>query len=226
MGEKMMRLILLLGIFALACSAGIVTGQNIFASGQGTVTVPADLSMITVSVQSRTDNASIASSMIEAKLNETIDALIAAGVKRDEILPIQASSVSSITSSSKNCWKENNTTVCRDITMSELGKSITINLKTTDQTILNNIIEAANSTGARAYVEYGLSDLSKATNDASKKAVENARINAEDMAAAAGAHLGKVLNIYGSGFPYISKSKEPGMVDVTYNIEAIYELVE
>ncbi|MDD1742893.1 MAG: SIMPL domain-containing protein [Methanotrichaceae archaeon] len=224
----MKRLILLLGFIALACSSAIVTGQNIrtvSVIGEGTATVPADLSMITVTVQSRADNATVASSMIDAKLNETIDALVAAGVKRDEILPIQASSVSSITSSSKNCWKENNTTVCKDVTTSELGKSITINLKTTDQAILDNIREASNSTGANAYVEYGLSDSTKATADARKKAVENARINAQDMAAAAGARLGEVLNIYGSGFPYIAKSKEPGMVDVKYNIEAIYELM-
>jgi uncharacterized protein len=221
----MKRLVLLLGIIALACCSAIATGQQISAPGEGTVTVPADLSMITVSVESRADNATVASLMIDAKLNETIDALVAAGVKREEILPIRASSASSITSSSKNCWKENNTTVCKDVTTSELGKSMTINLKTTDQTIIKKTLEAADSAGAKAFVEYGLSDLTEAEADARKKAVENARNNAQDMADAAGARLGKVLNIYGSGYPYIAESNEPGMVDVTYGIVAIYELI-
>ncbi|MCJ7444778.1 MAG: SIMPL domain-containing protein [Methanotrichaceae archaeon] len=224
----MNRLAVLLGVIILASLFVNAVGQStrtVSAPGEGTVEVPADISMITVSVESKAENATIAATEMEEKLNQTIDALLAAGVKREEVLPFQATSVVSITSSSKNCWKENNTTSCKDITTSELKKSIVINLETTDQEAINRVIGAAESVGAEAFVDYGLSDLTSAATDARKKAVENARNNAQEMATAAGARLGKVLNIYGSGYPYSIESDKPGMVDVTYNIVAIYELI-
>ena len=69
-------------------------------------------------------------------------------------------------------------------------------MKTTDKSRIDSVVNAAKSAGADAYVAgYGLSDNSKAVAEARQKAVANAKENAQGMASAAGARLGKVLDI-------------------------------
>jgi uncharacterized protein YggE len=77
---------------------------------------------------------------------------------------------------------------------------------------------------------YGLSDNSKAVAEARQKAVANAKENAQGMASAAGARLGKVLDISEYGYPDVrvkesSFSGQPGIVEVTSYVVVTYEIV-
>jgi uncharacterized protein YggE len=79
---------------------------------------------------------------------------------------------------------------------------------------------------------YSISDKSQAIAAARKKAIDNARSNAEDMASAAGVKLGKAIDIKDYGYPNISfnepfgsPSTLPGTVSVTSYVAVTYEIL-
>ena len=199
--------------------------------GEGTVSVPADIATISVSVQSGNENMTKASASVQEKMAQVIDALKAAGVKDDEIMPGQASGVTSYQSTSKVCKRVNNSTICENDTtsLSSLERSTIIRLKSTDETRINRVLDAARSAGAQAHVAgYGLSDSGKAATQARQKAVANAKENAAAMAAGEGMRLGAVLDISDYGYPmalndYSGSSAQLGMVDVTSYVIVTYE---
>ncbi len=225
----MKRLAILLGIVIFAALSAQAEGDNpnLTTLGEGTVTVPADTVAISVSVQSNNENTSLAQSEVQEKMNQAIDALKAAGVKDEEILPGQASGVTDIQSSSRTCKVVNNTTVCENTTqrVSSLEKTTIVRLKTRDESKINSVVNAAKSAGASADVEgYGLGDTGAASSQARQKAVDNAKENAEGMATAAGGRLGNLVDISDYALPYVSSSDQPGMVDVTSYVVVTYEI--
>jgi uncharacterized protein len=221
-------------IFVIAAAAQADSGNpTLTIEGMGTATAPADTVRISVSVTSTNNNMTQAQAEVQEKMSKAIDALKAAGVKDDEIMPGQSSGVTSYQSTSKVCKVINNTTVCENNSYgaSSLEKSAVVRMKTTDQSRIDSVVNAAKSAGANAYMAgYGLSDTSKAVTEARQKAVANAKENAQGMASAAGAHLGKVLDISEYGYPDVSMgtsafSGQPGMVEVTSNVIVTYEIV-
>jgi uncharacterized protein len=234
----MKRLAILLGLAlltVLVVSAAGQRTQGVHAFGEGTATVPADIVIISVGVQSNNTNASQAAAENALLLNKTIDALTGAGVKKDEIIPGQSSGISSSHFESNICRLANNTTVCENTSnaLSLLTSSILIRLKTTDQDKVNRVLEAAKSQGATASIMgYSISDKSQAVAEARKKAIDNARSNAEDQASAAGVKLGKAIDISDYGYPDISFN-EPfgssvtsrGTVSVTSYVAVTYEIL-
>ncbi|MFB3765040.1 MAG: SIMPL domain-containing protein [Methanotrichaceae archaeon] len=219
-------LAILCGIIVLAVSAGLAQ-NTVSANGEGTVTVPADVTIITVSVESNNQNATLAANEVQNKLNKAEDAVVAAGVNRQDILSGQASGTSSFQSSSRVCRIVNNTTIC-DVTSSaanKIMKSISVRINTIDQERINDVINAAKSTGSDASVTgYSLSNAKSAIAEAKKRAVQNAKENAEAEASAAGVSVGKVLDIsdYGA-YPSMSMSQS-GMVDVTSYVIVTYQI--
>jgi uncharacterized protein YggE len=234
----MKRLAILLGLAlltVLVVSAAGQRTQGVHAFGEGTATVPADIVIISVGVQSNNTNASQAAAENALLLNKTIDALTGAGVQKDEIMPGQSSGISSSHFESNICKLVNNTTVCENTSnaLSLLTSSILIRLKTTDQDKVNRVLEAAKSQGAMASIMgYSISDKSQAVAEARKKAIDNARSNAEDQASAAGVKLGKAIDISDYGYPDISFN-EPfgssvtsrGTVSVTSYVAVTYEIL-
>jgi uncharacterized protein len=234
----MKRLAILLGLALLTVLVVSAAGQGtqgIRVFGEGTATVPADTVIISVGVQSNNTNASQAAAENALLLNKTIDALTRAGVQKDEIMPSQSSGISSSHFESNICRQVNNTTVCENTSkaLSLLTSSILVRLKTTDQGEVNSVLEAAKSQGAVASIMgYSISDKSQAVADARKKAIENARSNAEDMASAAGVKLGKAIDIkdYGSpdmsfNEPFGSPATALGTVSVTSYVAVTYEIL-
>jgi hypothetical protein len=226
-------LVIIFGIMITASLSAMAVGTNptLTIVGEGTVTVPADTATISVSVESGNENMTEAQVAVQGKMSQVIDALKRAGVKDEEILPGQSSGVSSFQSTSKVCKKVNNSTVCENNTAraSSLERSTVIRLKSTDESRINRVLDAARSAGAQAYVAgYGLSDSSKAASEARQKAVANAKENAAEMAAAEGMRLGAVLDISDYGYPvalndYNGGSAQPGTVDVTSYVIVTYE---
>ena len=234
----MKRLAILLGLAlltVLVVSAAGQRTQGVHAFGEGTATVPADIVIISVGVQSNNTNASQAAAENALLLNKTIDALTRAGVQKDEIMPGQSSGISSSHFESNICRQVNNTTVCENTSnaLSLLTSSILIRLKTTDQDKVNRVLEAAKSQGATASIMgYSISDKSQAVAEARKKAIDNAKSNAEDQASAAGVKLGKAIDISDYGYPDISfnepfgsSATSRGTVSVTSYVAVTYEIL-
>jgi uncharacterized protein len=234
----MKRLAILLGLALLTALVVSAVGQGtqgVRVIGEGTATVPADTVIISVGVQSNNTNASQAAAENALLLNKTIDALTGAGVQKDEIMPGQSSGISRSHFESNICRQVNNTTVCENTSnaLSLLTSSILIRLKTTDQGKVNSVLSAAKSQGAVASIMgYSISDKSQAVAEARKKAIDNARSNAEDVASAAGVKLGKAIDISDYGSPDISFN-EPfgspvtsiGTVSVTSYVAVTYEIL-
>lgn len=233
----MKRLATLLGLALLAVlvvSAAGQGNQGIRVFGEGTATVPADTVIISVGVQSNNTNASQAAAENALLLNKTIDALTAAGVQKDEIMPGQSSGISSSHFESNVCKRVNNTTVCENTSkaLNLLTSSILVQLKTTDQSKVDSVLAAAKSQGAMASIMgYSITDKSQVVADARKKAIDNARSNAEDMASAAGVKLGKAIDISDYGYPNVSfnepfgSTSSRGTVSVTSYVAVTYEIL-
>ncbi len=227
-------LVIIFGIMIAASHSAMGVGMNptLTVVGEGTVRVPADIATISVSAKSGNENMTQASAAVQEKMAKVIDALKAAGVKDEEIMPGQSGGVTSFQSTSKVCKRVNNSTVCENDTtsLSSLERSAVIRLKSTDETRINHVLDAARSAGAQAYVAgYGLSDFGKAASEARQKAVANAKENAAAMAAAEGLRLGAVQDISDYGYPmalndYYGGTAQLGMVDVTSYVIVTYEL--
>jgi hypothetical protein len=222
--------ILIFGPMAIAQGAE----HTITMLGEGTETVPADTAMISVSVESGNENMTAAQAEVQEKMDHLLDVLKKAGVKGEDILPGQASGISSFQSSSKVCKTVNNTTVCENNTQkaSSLQRSTVVRLKTTDESMINQVLDAARSAGADAYVAaYSLSDSSKAMAEARKKAMANARENAAGVASEAGGRLGKALDITDYGYSGVemgnlySSNGEMSMIDVISRVVVTYEFL-
>lgn len=234
----MKRLAILLSFIILAAlSASTAQDDNptLSVMGEGTVTVPADTVTISVTVESHNENSTLAQAENQEMLNRTKEALMAAGVKPEEIMSGKSSGLTSFQSSSRVCHTVNNTTIC-DVGSSNLmtlSSALTIRLKTTDESRINQVLGAARSSGASPdVIGYSLSDSSSAVADARRKAVEDARSNAQGMANAAGVRLGNVLEINEYVYPGIAmvqpfeSSSRSGMVDVTTYVMVTYEIME
>jgi uncharacterized protein YggE len=226
----MKRLVALFGIMTLTvlfiCAAA-QENPTVTEAVVGTVSVPADTTIITVSAEGNNQNTTLAAAQAQDKLNAAEDALIAAGVQKEEILSGQASGTSSFQYSSRVCRSVNNTTIC-DVTNNAANKvtrSFSVQVKTTDQSRINGIIDTAKSAGASASVTgYSLSDYSSAAADARKKAIDDAKSRAQEDAASIGYSLGKPIDVSVSP-PYISPSDRSGFVDVNSYVIATYEVV-
>jgi uncharacterized protein YggE len=217
-------------------SVGLSPAENpvISVVGKGVVKVQADVTTITVGVDSKKDNRPLAESEVQQKLNNTKDALLAAGVNKDEIIQGQAANILSM--QSKSCKTINNTTTCEYSNLSRLERTLIVQMKTTDQSKINNALHAAKDAGANASVTgYGLSDQEGAMKQALDKADENAKAKAEAYASGEGLRLGKMLER--NEIPpmlcstddlsslSLDSSSEPGIVNVRACVEVTYELL-
>ena len=71
------------GLFAIVQGAE----YPITVAGEGTVTVPADAALISVSVESSNENMTLAQADVQTKMDHLLDVLKNAGVKDADILP-------------------------------------------------------------------------------------------------------------------------------------------
>jgi hypothetical protein len=98
----------------------------------------------------------------------------------------------------------NNTTTCKRVITNQVTEKVIIRLNTSDGNETQKVIEAAQSPGARAIIlGYALNNPDKAIADARKKSLEDARLRAEDYAAAYGFKLGKSIEIEEIRYPGI-----------------------
>jgi uncharacterized protein YggE len=203
-GDKLRTRLILIGLLflALCATAAVAENSSLRVIGAGTVETPADTVVISVSAQSMDDNATIAIEENSEMLNKTKDALIAAGVEEDEIMPWRSKGYAKYHTVVYNTV--NNTTTCKRVVTNQVTERMIIRLNTSDEKEAQKVIETARSSDARAIIlGYALSDPDKAVDEARKKALENARSRAEDYAAAFGFNLGKSIEIEEIAYPDI-----------------------
>jgi uncharacterized protein len=198
-------LVLLLGLIILAAASTSVAAQDsgtLRVVGAATVTVPADTVIIDVTAQSSNNNTTIAAAQAEDRLNKAADALVASGVKKEEIISGRSKGIASYIS--RTCREANNTTICSDVITRVATVQMEIHLKTRDQGKIDKVLNVskANKVGAEI-TGYALSDTSAALSEARKKAVDDARSNAQDYSSALGLKLGKVVQISEQSRPEI-----------------------
>jgi uncharacterized protein YggE len=215
-------------MLAIASCNAIEGNPTITVNSVGSVSVPADTVGITVTAESSNQNITLATAEVEAELNGALDALMRAGVKQEEIFRQSSSVWVKGAGISSVCRTINNTTTCEEISSNAtnlVSRSVLLQLKTTDEARINEVLSAARSSGANASVSgYGLSDSSAAAGQAFRQAVQNARAKAE----ASGAKLGKEIDIYEYAPPLISESTSPtGQrgVEVTTYVIVTYEIL-
>jgi uncharacterized protein YggE len=227
---------ILMAIILLAVlSAGLGTAQGMAVSvvGKGVVKVQADTTMIAVAVNSTNDNQTEAKAEVQQKLNSTKVALLAAGLKDEEILQGEGSSIFSYQSTI--CPTVNNTTTCTYSNVSRLERTLMVQMQTADQSKVNKVIEAAVNAGASAQISgYSLKDPENAMKQALAKADENAKAKAEAYASGEGLRLGDLLerNEIPSWMCSMDdldalslESSSDGMVKVRACVEATYQLL-
>jgi uncharacterized protein YggE len=235
--KKILKFLVGLTLLAIAGSAMIVqektgsvaVGENIInvSNVMATITVPADTFTIGVSVESANDNGSMASSENEAAMNKAINAMIATGIGKSDILPGTDTGVSQSQSSNVVCDKVGNDTICKTDKSSKsvLTSTKYVKINTTDYSFVTKVLEAAKSSGANANVlDYGLRDKNSAIAKARQKATDNAESIAKNVASQRGASLGKILNVVSRG-DYITRSYQPDMMNITSSIDVSYALI-
>jgi uncharacterized protein YggE len=176
--------------------------NSIRVVGVGTVQVPIDTVIIAVGTQNDGENSTLAEARNSELLNRTMDSLIAAGVRKEEIMPDRPKSY--MTYHKRICNTVNNTTSCSDVTRDIVEERLIIKLKTSDSSWTQKVIDAAKSSGANAAIlRYALNDPSKAVDQARKEALDDAKGRAEDCASIFGFGLGKAIDVEEQTYPDI-----------------------
>jgi uncharacterized protein len=198
------KLICMIGLMAIAlCMATVSAQDNLLrVTGVSTVQVPTDTVIIAITAQDNNDNMSLAEEANSNLLNKTKTALLAAGVKEEEILPDRYKG--HLISDKVICDTTNNTTNCTDVVLNVATEQMIIKMKTNDANQTQKVIDEAESYGAKAAIQgYGLSDPSNAVDKARKKALENAKAKAEYYATSYGLTLGKSMQVEEPTYPDI-----------------------
>jgi len=243
---------ILLGLIILTFSGAASDVSTLKVVGEGRVTVPADTVFITISVTTEDENTTDTSTKNDEAMNKTIEALIDAGVKREDVSSGRGRSVQNIKTSSRVC----NNTTCVTVTNSVVSRvkdQVTIRLDAEDVDLINRTIETARAEGAEAEISgYDLVDATVAVAEARQRAIEDAEDEAANLASAAGLALGERLEISELSQPQINQqtasfdptdmmnifdlswagmfnlidadTTEPGMMEVVSQVLVTYEV--
>jgi uncharacterized protein YggE len=177
--------------------------STLIVVGEGKVLVPADVVYVSISATSQDDNLTQAWSNCSEVLNGTIEALIDAGVGRDDFQAGRGRSVSSIQTMSRVC-NNSSCVMVADESVTLVKEQITIRFDPTDEYLINRTFELADAEGAESEISgYALEDRSAAFAEARESAVQDAENDAEALASAAGLKLGTRLEIIERSDPIV-----------------------
>lgn len=226
--------IVMLGIVVVLLAAPMTVAveddiSKLIVQGEGKVTAVPDKATISLGVETRNPSAIMAASENARLMNETIAALLAAGISRNEI---QTSTYSLGTVQQEE-------PVASEKVQNEAPQFIASNIVTAS---LNNtadvgrVLDAAVSAGSNSIqeVSFDLKDPQPQKDLALTEAIEDARRKAEIAARAAGVNLGRLLEI-SEGYGYVSLASKsasfdiatpvsPGNMEITASVTLTYEI--
>jgi len=199
-------------------------------TGEGKVSVPPDIAVVSAGVQSQGATVKIAQDQLNKNMNAVSSAVKAAGVDAKDI----QTSGYNITP-----MYDYNTGTPR-ITGYQASSNFTIKVRAIDNA--NAVIDAATSAGANQIggITFDVDDKTKTQNEARQKAVADAKSKAENAAKIAGFKLGRIINYsedFGNGprpIPMMAKADstgtevptqvEPGSNEITVTVTLSYQI--
>lgn len=162
-------------------------------TGEGEVNISPDVAMISVGVSANADTVKLVQDQINSAINKVSAAVKKLGVEDRDIQTVSYNITPTYD------FREGN----QRITGYSGNTNLTIKVKDLDK--VNSVIDAATSQGANQIggIVFDIEDRTKAENQAREKAVEEAKIRAENAARIAGFKLGRIINYQESfgGFP-------------------------
>jgi hypothetical protein len=238
------RALALAGLVFTGVGGGIVAAQEsatpaagagiplVTVGGHGSVNVPPDTASVTIGVDIIEPTLAEAQERATAQATAVIEAVKAAGIA-DEDIQTEYYSVNILRDYSENADPT-------QITGFEIINQLRVTVRDTDG--LGEILDAAVGAGANSIygVNFFVDDQTEAQREARVEAVENARVKAEELAAAAGMTLGPIVSISEGAAPIISPVYgrggggmamadaavpiEPGSTTVGVDVVVTYEL--
>ncbi|MBI5358514.1 SIMPL domain-containing protein [Candidatus Amesbacteria bacterium] len=215
-----------LGVFAYAkfgsglpISSVVTQKTDLFTvSGEGKVTVTPDVAILSLGMSAKKNTVKSAQTEANTVVNNLTKAIKEFGVDDKDI-------------------KTTNFSVYPDYDNSRIvGYNVNINLTITIRNIdkVNEILDKATTLGANSIggIQFTVDEnkLKELTQEARKKAVEDAKTKAANLSSAAGMTLGKIVNIQeGSNNNYprpmmLAKTEiQPGTTDITSTVTLFYE---
>ncbi|MCX6792368.1 MAG: SIMPL domain-containing protein, partial [Candidatus Gottesmanbacteria bacterium] len=153
-------------------------------TGEGKVSVPPDIAIISAGVQAQGNTVKIAQDQLNKNINAVSAAVKAAGVDAKDV---------QTAGYNINPMYDYNAATPR-ITGYEASSSLTIKVRAIDTA--NTVIDAATAAGANQIggITFDVDDKTTAQNQAREKAVTDAKSKAENAARIAGFSLGKIIN--------------------------------
>jgi hypothetical protein len=199
-------------------------------TGEGKVSVPPDIAVISAGVQAQGTTVKIAQDQLNKNMNAVSAAVKAAGVGSKDI---QTSGYSIYPTYDYRAGGQK-------ITGYQASSNLTIKVRAIDTT--NSVIDAATAAGANQIggISFDVDDKTKVQNEARQKAVTDAKSKAENAARIAGFYLGKIIN-YSEDFgnaprpiPMMAKADstgtevptqvEPGSNEITVTVTLSYQI--
>lgn len=225
-------------LLALAAPLSMAADDNVsklISQGDGTVRAAPDMATITLGVETRNESASVAARENAQLMNETVNALLGAGIKREDIQTTQYS----ISTYTQDLSLESRVPVNTTRPIFMVTNQVTV--RTNNTTNIGPVLDAAIASGSNSIqgISFDIRDPKPQMDAALKDAVADARRKAEVVASAAGVKIGKVLEISG-GYSFVSSGSTknyalevaaptpvlPGQVEVTASVSVTYEITQ
>ncbi len=223
--------IMLLSLAAPSAAAETLNNASkLTVQGDGKVSIAPDMATIVLGVETQNANASEAIRENAGLMNETIGALLAAGIAESEI----QTSTFSLTTLPQDEPKTSGAKPKAPVFLATNQVTVKLN-NTTD---VGRVLDAAVKAGSNSIqgVSFDLRDPGPQKNMALTLAIEDAQKKAEVAANAAGVKLGRVLEIT-EGYGYVAAAAkslsfadiatpiQPGQLDVTSSVNVVYEII-
>jgi hypothetical protein len=214
----------------LPASAAENNVSKLIVQGEGKLNAAPDVATVVLGVETQNASASGAAAQNAKLINETISALIAAGIAEKDI---QTSSYSLTTAPEEEPKTAGTKPKVPTFIASNL---VTVKLNDTEK--VGQVLDAAVSAGSNSIqsVSFDIRNPQPEKDGALTLAIEDARRKAAVAAKAAGVKLGRVLEI-SEGYGYVSAASpknaafssiatpiQPGEMEVTASVTVTYEV--
>lgn len=215
-----------------AGAAGDENASKIIVNGEGKVIAVPDMAVVVLGVETRNASAEKAARENAELMNETISALLTAGIAEKDI---QTSQFSLTTNRDQSPYSISE----GEPLPLEFIATNRVSVRLNDTQEIGMVLDAAVSAGSNSIqsISFDLQDSQPQEDLALSRAVDDAQRKAQIVADAAGVQLGRILEI-SEGYGYTSSRNEvafayaaapttpisPGELEITASVTATYEI--
>lgn len=219
--------------------------DTISVTGTGSASGTPDIANVEIGVRIQNESISVAFSQANTTLSGVIDAIVSAGVAREDIRTTGLDVYQQERFDGPPMPSESGMAQNGEQPQYQYNVTNRVRVIVRDIALVESVLESAVEAGANQIfgLNFGIEDQDALIQEARLAAVETARNNAEQLAAAVGAELGEVLVIsegQGGGFdPFNVRNMaeaaqggglggatiEPGQLNVTVTVNITYRLV-